>query len=86
MRGVAQESKKTCRRYPTRIESASRKLGDAWENAKGRRANLAEAEGLTLPSPGEDYRNTTMRHASNYFLRSRVSGQCYTHRSSGEAL
>jgi hypothetical protein len=46
--------KKTCRRFSTRFESASRKLGDAWGSAKGCRANLATAEGLTLPSPGDE--------------------------------
>jgi hypothetical protein len=59
LRDVAQESKETCRRFSTRFESASRKLGDAWGNAKGCRANLAEAEGLTLPSPLEHQLNTS---------------------------
>jgi hypothetical protein len=49
---VSRRSQKVERgRFSTRFESASRKLGDAWGNAKGCRANLAEAEGLTLPSP-----------------------------------
>jgi hypothetical protein len=60
LRDVAQESKETCRRFSTRFESASRKLGDAWGNAKGCRANLAEAEGLTLPSPLEHQLNTSI--------------------------
>ena len=50
VRTVAQESK-TYRRFSTRIESASRKLGDAWGSAKGLKTNLAKAEGLQLPSP-----------------------------------
>jgi hypothetical protein len=48
---LRRSQKKTRRRFSTRFESASRKLGDAWGYAKGCRANLAEAEGLTLPSP-----------------------------------
>lgn len=40
-----------------------RKLGDAWGSAKGCRANLAEAEGLILPSPWKNHLNTTIGHS-----------------------
>jgi hypothetical protein len=33
--GITQKPKEACRRYSTRFELASRKLVDAWEDAKG---------------------------------------------------
>ena len=49
VRRVAQESKDV-RRFSTRFESASRKLVMPGER-QGLKTNLAEAEGLQLPSP-----------------------------------
>jgi len=65
VRRVAQESKDV-RRFSTRFESASRKLVMPGER-QGLKTNLAEAEGLQLPSPWEVHPNTKAGFATGCF-------------------